>query len=113
MCTGTHSWGLSRHVNAAQLTAWTFCGWLLVAFGLFEVFLGLLAELTGFGDRRFFTVRPLCTLPCCTLCVLRLGLCFSPDVPKRTRCMRYTKLAGVPCIYGLNVCSLFPSVHAE
>ena len=52
----------------AQLTAWTFCGWLLVAFGLFEVFLSLMAELTGFGDRHFFTVRPHCTRPCCTLC---------------------------------------------
>ncbi|KAK9845266.1 hypothetical protein WJX81_001622 [Elliptochloris bilobata] len=36
------------------LVGWNLAGWLLMAFGLFEVHLGLVAELTGFGDRVFY-----------------------------------------------------------
>ena len=50
--------GPERAVHRAQVTAWTFAGWLLLAFGVFEIQLSLVAELTGFGDRMFFSVRP-------------------------------------------------------
>ena len=81
---------------SAQLTAWTFSGWLLLAFGVFDVFLNLLAELTGFADRQFFTVRssaPALLQPLC----LKLELCLSLVMSKNPHSMRQTHTAGVSC----------------